>query len=350
MAGYDHSRVALSDTAMSTVRRSLVAILVLAASLPGQTLKQIATIDLPGPKGQRFDYLTTDDEDQFLLSAHLGPGILYVIDMKTNKVVKAIPGVPGITGLEFVPETRKVYTSDWGEEKIGIVDLHSMAVVKRLATAAKPNGSTYAAPFHKVYVSNTLGKAVAVVDVDKDEIVKTIEFPSETGMPQYDSSARKVYVNLRNTNEIAEINPATDTLFEKYPVDGCQFNHGMAVDSEHHRAFILCSGNRTFTVFALDTHKSIAHLSLPAGADVVKFDTSLGRIYVACSSGFISVFQAQDAEHYRKLEDFPVEKMVHSLAVDSTSHRVYAPEQQEKGQPVARMIVYEAITSDRSKP
>ncbi len=350
MAGHDHSRVALSDTAMSTVRRSLVAILVLAASLPGQTLKQIATIDLPGPKGQRFDYLTTDDEDQFLLSAHLGPGILYVIDMKTNKVVKAIPGVPGITGLEFVPEARKVYTSDWGEEKIGIVDLHSMTVVKRLATAAKPNGSTYAAPFHKVYVSNTLGKAVAVVDVDKDEIVKTIEFPSETGMPQYDSSARKVYVNLRNTNEIAEINPATDTLLGKYPVDGCQFNHGMAVDSEHHRAFILCSGNRTFTVFGLDTHKSIAHLPMPAGADVVKFDPGLGRIYVACSSGFISVFQAQDADHYRKLEDFAVEKMVHSLAVDSATHRVYAPEQQEHGQPVARMMVYEPVTAAPSNP
>ena len=350
MAGHDHSRVALSDTAMSTVRRSLIAILVLAASLPGQTLKQIATIDLPGPKGQRFDYLTTDDEDQFLLSAHLSPGILYVIDMKTNKVVKAIPGVPGITGLEFVPETRKVYTSDWGEEKIGIVDLHSMAVVKRLATAAKPNGSTYAAPFHKVYVSNTLGKAVAVVDVDKDEIVKTIEFPSETGMPQYDSSARKVYVNLRNTNEIAEINPATDTLLGKYPVDGCQFNHGMAVDSEHHRAFILCSGNRTFTVFGLDTHKSIAHLPMPAGADVVKFDPGLGRIYVACSSGFISVFQAQDADHYRKLEDFAVEKMVHSLAVDSATHRVYAPEQQEHGQPVARMMVYEPVTAAPSNP
>ena len=350
MAGHDHSRVALSDTAMSTVGRSLIAILVLAASLPGQTLKQIATIDLPGPKGQRFDYLTTDDEDQFLLSAHLGPGILYVIDMKTNKVVKAIPGVPGITGLEFVPETHKVYTSDWGEEKIGIVDLHSMAVVKRLATAAKPNGSTYAAPFHKVYVSNTLGKAVAVVDVDKDEIVKTIEFPSETGMPQYDSSARKVYVNLRNTNEIAEINPATDTLLGKYPVDGCQFNHGMAVDSEHHRAFILCSGNRTFTVFGLDTHKSIAHLPMPAGADVVKFDPGLGRIYVACSSGFISVFQAQDADHYRKLEDFAVEKMVHSLAVDSATHRVYAPEQQEHGRPVARMMVYEPVTAAPSNP
>src|SRR5207244_1687132 len=290
MAGYDHSRVALSDTAMSNVRRSLIAILVLAASLPAQTLKQIATIDLPGPKGQRFDYLTTDDEDQFLLSAHLGPGILYVIDMKTNKVVKAIPGVPGITGLEFVPETRKVYTSDWGEEKIGIVDLHSMAVVKRLATAAKPNGSTYAAPFHKVYVSDTLGKAVAIVDVNKDEIVKTVEFKSETGMPQYDSVARKIYVNLRNTNEIAEIDPATDTVLGRYPVDGCRYNHGMAIDSEHHRAFLLCNGTKTLTVFALDSHKVIAHLPLPAGADVVKFDAGLGRIYAACSSGFIAVF------------------------------------------------------------
>jgi DNA-binding beta-propeller fold protein YncE len=269
--------------------------------------------------------------------------------MQTNKLVKAIPDVLGITGLEFVPETHKVYTSDWGEEKIGIVDLRSMTVVKRLATAAKPNGSTYARPFHKVYVSDTLGKAVAVVDVDKDEIVKTIEFASETGMPQYDPVARKVYVNLRNANEIAEIDPATDTVVGRYPVDGCQFNHGMAVDSEHHRAFILCSGNRTFTVFGLDTHKSIAHLRMPAGADVVKFDPGLDRIYVACSSGFISVFQAQGAEHYRKLEDFAVEKMVHSLAVDTASHRVYAPEQEEGGRPVARMIVYEAVPSRGSK-
>ena len=316
----------------------------------GQSLKQIAKFDRQGPGGKRFDYLTTDDEDHLVLSAHLGAGILYVIDMRTNKVLKAIPGLPGITGLEYVPGTHKVYTSDWGEEKIGIVDLQSMAVVKRLATSAKPNGSTYAAPFRKVYVANTLGKVVTVVDVDKDEAVKTIAFASETGMPQYDSSERKVFVNLRNRNEVAEIDPATDTVVGRYPVEGCEFNHGMAIDSDHQRAFLLCAGNRMFTVFALDTHKSVAHLPMPAGADVVKFDPGLSRIYVACSSGFISVFGAQDAGHYHKLEDFPIEKMVHSLAVDLASHRVYAPEQQENGQPVARMMVYEALPSDRSKP
>jgi DNA-binding beta-propeller fold protein YncE len=241
-----------------------------------------------------------------------------------------------------------VFTSDWGEEKIGIVDLKTMTVVKRLATGAKPNGSTYAAPFRKVYVSNTLGKAVTVVDVNQDQIVKTIDFVSETGMPQYDSVARRVYVNLRSTNEIAEIDPSTDTVVAKYNIDDCQFNHGMAVDSEHHRAFLLCSRNRTLTVFALDTHKAIAHFPIPAGADVVKFDPGLGRIYVACSSGFISVFEAQDVDRYRKLQDFAVQKMVHSLAVDPATHRVYAPEQQENGKPVARMVVYEAIAATQS--
>src|SRR5712664_255441 len=323
--------------------RSLFVVMAFVCCLQAQTLKQIATIDLPGPKGERFDYLTMDDEDHYLLSAHLGPGILYVIDVRTNKLVKAIPGVPGITGLEYVPDLRKVYTSDWGEEKIGVVDLRTMSVIKRLPTAAKPNGSAYAAPFHKVYVSDTLGKAVGIVDVEKDEIVKTLEFKSETGMPQYDSVSRKVYVNLRSTNEVAEIDPTTDTVLGIYPAEGCRYNHGMAVDSEHHRAFLLCGGTKTLTVFALDTRKSIAHFPLPAGADVVKFDAGLGRIYAACSSGFITVIQADDADHYRKLEDFAVQKMVHSLAVDTATHRVYAPEQQENGEPVSRMIVYEAI-------
>jgi hypothetical protein len=33
---------------------------------------------------------------------------------------------------------------------------------------------------------------------------------------------------------------------------------------------------------------------------------------------------------------------VHSLAVDPSTHRVYAPEQEEDDQPVARIVVYEA--------
>ena len=43
------------------------------------------------------------------------------------------------------------------------------------------------------------------------------------------------------------------------------------------------------------------------------------------------------------LEDFPVQHKVHSLAVDERTHRVYVPEEEENGKPVARMIVYEPV-------
>ena len=53
-----------------------VAAVVLAAVLlpsrtPAQTLKQVAKFDLPGPGGKRFDYLTIDPDDHYLISAHL---------------------------------------------------------------------------------------------------------------------------------------------------------------------------------------------------------------------------------------------------------------------------------------
>jgi hypothetical protein len=52
-----------------------------------------------------------------------------------------------------------------------------------------------------------------------------------------------------------------------------------------------------------------------------------------------------DPDHYRKLENFPVQKKVHSLAVDSETHRVYAPEQEADGKAVARMAVYEPVVN-----
>jgi YVTN family beta-propeller protein len=311
----------------------------------GQTLKPVTKFDLPGPPGKRFDYLTIDEDDHYLLSTHLAADQTYVIDLGTNKVVATITDTPGAEGVEYVSELKKFYTSNAHDNTIGVVDLKQMKVVKKLKTEAKPDGSTYAAPFHKLYVSDERGKAEAIVDVTKDEIIKTLHFDSETGMPQYDPVARKVYVNLQDQNIFAVIDPATDQVVGRYPVGKCEGNHGMALDPEHHRAFLSCEGNELMTVFDLDKHAPIVFLKMPGDPDVIKFDPGLGRIYVACYSGAIAVFHQDDPDHYQKLEDVRVQHAVHTLAVDFKTHRVYAPEQEENGKPVARMVVYEAVTN-----
>ena len=76
------------------------------ADLAAGELKKLAAIDLPGPSGQRFDYLTIDYDDHYLFCAHLGAGRLYVIDLQTNKLIKTISNLPGIEGVEYAPDER----------------------------------------------------------------------------------------------------------------------------------------------------------------------------------------------------------------------------------------------------
>jgi len=307
------------------------------------SLKKVAEFDLPGPAGKRFDYLTIDPDDHYLISTHLAAGQTYVIDLRRNQVIATVADTPGAEGVEYVPDPKKFYTSNARDNTIGVVDLRQMKVVKKLKTEGKPDGSAYAPPFHKLYVSDERGKAEAIVDVTKDDIVKTLHFESETGMPQYDPVARKVYVNLQDQNIFAVIDPGTDAVVGRYAVGRCKGNHGMTLDAEHRRAFLSCEENNLMTVFDLDKHEPIAYLPLADGPDVIKFDPGLGRIYAACYSGAISVFHEDDPDHYQKIEDYKVQHAVHSLAVDVETHRLYTPEQEENGKPVARMIVYEAV-------
>lgn len=320
-----------------------LAALLLVSLASAAPLKKIGEIPLPGPPGKRFDYLTIDVPAHLVLSAHLGAGLLYAIDLRTHRLMATVQGVPGVEGVIAVPAEHKAYTSDWFENKIGVVDLKTMKVVKRLPTLAKPDGSAYAAPFHQVFVSDERGRAEAIVDTTRDQIVKTLHFDSETGMPRYDPFARKVYVNLQDTNEFAVIDPATDTVVARYPVSPCRGNHGMALDAEHHRAFLSCEGNDVMAVFDLDTHHVVATLPMASGPDVIKYDPGMKRIYVACFSGAISIFQEQAPNRYFKLEDFPVEHAVHSLAIDPDTHILYVPEQEVHGRPAATMALYQAI-------
>lgn len=307
-----------------------------------QLLKQVGTIELPGPKGKRFDYLTIDPSRNLLFSTHLGAGLLYAIDLKTNKVVKTFEDLPGIEGVEIAADINKAYTSNWLENKIGVIDLEQMKLIKKIPTESKPDGIAYAQPFHKTYVSDERAHAEAVVDTTTDAIVTTLHFASETGNPRYDPVARRVYINLQDKNVIAEVDPATDKETAQYPVGKCRGNHGMALDVEHRLAFLSCEENDLMTVFRLDTHEPIAYFPQAKGGDVIAYDPGLRRIYVACYDGAISVFQEDDPSHFHKLADVPAQKKVHSLAIDLNTHRVYVPEQEHDGAPAARITIFAA--------
>jgi YVTN family beta-propeller protein len=336
---------------MRTLPKLLAGAVVLAACAEGPVvaadalLTRMATIELPGPPGQRFDYLLVDRDDGWLFSAHLGASQTYVLDLASNSVIATIKDTPGVEGLAYVPTERKLYTSNALDNTVGVVDLKTFKVVRKIPTEAKPDGIAYAAPQGKIYVSDERARALAVIDVKTDTQVSVIRFDSETGVPEYDAGTGLVYVNLQDKNVLAAVDPITDKVAGRYPLDGCQGNHGMALDVANHLAFIACQGNNRLVVFDLRGHNVLVSFAIPAGSDVVAFDAGLKRAYVGCAVGSIAVFQEDDPTHVRALGEVKAERNVHSLAVDPVTHRVYAPEQEENRTAVARMVVYEAANA-----
>ncbi len=334
---------------VNRLRAAILAVLVVAANAPlpadaAPALRKIAEIDLPGPPGQRFDYMRVDDAGRRLFVTHLGAGQIYVLSLTDLSVIGTVTGTPRVEDVAHVPEMNRLYTSNWGDNTIGVVDLATLAVVDRIPTANKPDGIEYAAAVGKVYVSNELARVVSVIDVRSNQTVKTIRFPSETGMPRYDAGAGKVYVNLQDIDMLAVIDARTDTVDAAVPLPGCRGNHGMALDVAKRRAFVACEGNNVLVVVDLDRRQVIARLNIGRGSDFVDFDAVLGRIYVPCSDGTMAIIQQDDADRYRLLDPFAVSPGVHTVAVDPRTHRVYVAEQLAAGRPVARLVVYEAVT------
>src|SRR5262249_36919932 len=155
----------------------------------------------------------------------------------------------GVEGLAYVPDERKLYTSNSGDNTVGVIDLKTFRIVRKIPTEAKPDGIAYAPPVHKIYVSDERASAVAVIDTRTDATLTVLRFDSETGVPEYDLASGLVYVNLQDRNELAAVDPKSDTVAARYALDGCLGNHGMALDVANHLAFIACQANNRLVVF-----------------------------------------------------------------------------------------------------
>lgn len=314
---------------------------ILSLSTAAKSLKKIATIELPGPLGKPFDALTIDSENHLLFCTHTGVNALYVIDLDTYKLERTIRDLPGVRGVAYLPKLKKIFVSVSGEDSIDVIDASTFEVTKKIPTEAVPASMTFAAPQGYLFVSDELARAVVVLDAAREAPLRILRFESRTGTLQYDSVARKVYVNLPDTNQLAVIDPETTSIVASYPVGRCVGNSGMALDAQRQLAFLSCEGNNLLTLFDLHTDQPLNYLPMAAGGAGVALDPKLGRIYVACASGAISVYEEKDSQKYRRVDNFAAAYAVHSLAVDESTQRVYVPEQEEDGVPVSRLVVYQ---------
>jgi DNA-binding beta-propeller fold protein YncE len=303
-------------------------------------LQVIADVPLAGGPS-RFDYQSLDSATHRLFVAHLGAGIVSVVDVTSNRVVTDIPGVAGVHGVLAVPELGRVYASATDAHQVVVIDEHTLTIVARMPGGAYPDGLAYVPPQHEIYVSDEAGAADVVIDTQANQRVATIPLGGEAGNTQYDPISGRVYVDVQTRNELAAIDPATHTIVARYALAGCAHDHGLLIDAPQRLAFIACDGNAMLLVMDLGSMRVVTRQTVGDSPDVLALDGGAYLLYVACESGVLSVLDERDRAAVRKVGEGYVAPEAHSVAVDAATHRLYLPLQDVNGRPVVRIALFQ---------
>ena len=311
--------------------RSLLAVaLVVLSGGSGLPLTTVAHEPLPGP-ANRFDYQSVDPGGHRLYIAHMDADTLLVFDTRSRRVVRTIRA-PGVHGVVAVPALDRVYASATDEHVALTIDSRAGVVLRRAPAGDYPDGLAFDPVERHVFVSDESGGVETVLDAAGRRIA-TVQLGSEAGNVQYDAGSRRVLVDVQTRDAVAVIDPRRNRVVRTVPLPGCDHDHGLLVDTRRRLAFVACDGNATLVTLDLRTWKVIGSDGVGDDPDVLAFDSSLRRLYVAAESGVVAVFDERGSRLVKRGQWF-VAGSAHTVAVDARTHRVYFPlEQGRDGRP-----------------
>jgi DNA-binding beta-propeller fold protein YncE len=301
-------------------------------------LALVADVPLPGP-AKRFDYQSFDSTTGRLYISHMRGDRLVVFDARAGKVVASNEGFPGATGVWAVPELHRVYVSVTGRHEVAVVDDRTLAVVAHVGDVRFPDGIAYAPAEQKVFVSDESGEAEFVIDARSNTNAGRIALGGEAGNTHYDAVSHCIVVAVQTKNELAAIDPASERIVARYPMQ-CDHPHGFLIDEPNRLAFVTCEGDAKLLVVDLRTMRTTATLRTADDPDVLALDPILGRVYVGCEGGAVSVFEERFSGQQASLAPLGEYRAphAHSVAVDPATHRVYLPLQDVNGKPTLRIL------------
>jgi DNA-binding beta-propeller fold protein YncE len=300
---------------------------------PKPGLRFVREIPLPGP-ANRFDYQSVDPVTGRIYMNHMNAGRTVVFDANAGKVMTEIMDLPRATGVWAVPSHHQVYVSAAGAHQVAIIDDRTLKVVSRVGDIRFPDGIAYAPEADKVFISDESGGTDVVIDPKTSRKRSTIELGGEAGNTHYDSVSHCILVAVQTRNQVVAIDPVSERIVQRYDLPGSDHPHGFTIDEPGRLAFVTSEGNGLLQVVDLRTMRILQTLKIPDDPDVLAWDPSWRRLYVASESGALSAFWL-DGQTLRLIAEIRAPR-AHTVSVDPRTHLVYLPLENVNGRPVLR--------------
>lgn len=313
-----------------------------AVPIPPLPLQQIADVSLIGGPS-RFDYQSLDSRSGLLFVARPAANSITVFNITSNRVVIEIANIPNVHGVLVIPELGRVYATATENNLVYVINERTYRVITKIPVGVAPDGLAYDPVDHKVFVSDETGKNDAVIDTRSEKRTALIPLGGEAGNTQYDAASNRIFVNVQTLNQLIAINPKNNAIVARYPLPGCDTNHGLNIDEVQRLAFIACTGNAKLLMLDMRSMKVVSVQSIGENPDVLALDSNWHLLYVASESGVLSVFD-EGGRILKKLDEGFVATNAHSVAVDQKMHRIYLPLEDVGGKAVMRVALFNRST------
>ena len=292
------------------------------------SLELLGYIELPeNIKPGGFDHAAVHCGSGRLYVAHTANDCLDVIDCVYDRYLHSILKLAGVAGALVSDEHNLVFTSNRGENTVGIFAPDNEAGLAKVDVGIRPNGLAYD-PGRDLLLAANVGDpdvpdsfTLSLVDARDKWMIGSVRVPGRTRWTVFDAQSEVFYVNLAAPAQIVVLpSREPDRVWRTIAIPA-HGPHGLDFDPEHHRLFCACDAKR-LVILEADSGKIIKQLELSGSPDVIFFNRVLRHLYVAVGDpGRMDVF---DTDVMERIETLQTERGAHTLGFDAERNKVYS--------------------------
>lgn len=278
-------------------------------------LQLMTSYQFPSEVKGNFDHLIVDLQSHRLFTAAMQHKSVDVFDVKTGKLIHIIPGIERPHALLYRQDLHRLYVTDGEAGELKIFDGQTYKLTKSVKLLVGADGIAFDPVTKYLYVvsggsgAKMTYSTISVIDTTTGEKLKEMKIAADTLETLIlERSSPRIYLNDRGNNQVDVIDRNTLKIVATWPVTLGKGNDPFALDEPHHRLFVACRSGQ-IVIFDTQTGKELQ--ALPVGGpgegsgawvDDLGFDPTSKRLYAPCGgTATVDVYEETDPDHYKFL-------------------------------------------------
>jgi YVTN family beta-propeller protein len=299
---------------MSKLRYIFVTLLLCASAWAGNSVRQIAVLDLPGRPG--FDEMVF--AKGMLVIAHPSTNTVEIFDPIKRRIVGTVKDMSSPRGVSISGDGAFVYVANHDANNIVVISTETWQVQRTVPVEGAPGAILPVPKSHLLLVSLPEQQQIAAVDLGRGQQISSVEVGGRPESLAFDTVRNIAYATVQDRKEIVAISPSMQ--ISKHIPLSASLPTGIVYDRSSDRLYVSVR----YAVVSVDPQTGLEVGRVPAagGVDHLWLDAKSQTLY-AMSNG--SVFIMKTSGKLGAAVEVPVDVKGHTLAFDENKNFIYVP-------------------------